>query len=157
LACLLGAAAVTISVGMSAPQLTDPGASGEWLGTVAEDSGPDSRLRRQRFTRPVTYAMAGLTAFTLLALACFAWRRHAQQAELEALPVAAALASGTAVVQPATAAEPPTAEPLAPDIAEPPAAAPIPAASPRKVGSKAGTRSSKKQLAHSTFLKSVTR
>jgi len=162
--CLLSSAAVTISIVMSAPQLTDPGASGEWLRTGAEDSGPASTVRRQRFTRMVSYAMAGLTAFTLLGLGCFAWRRHTLKAELEAPPPATAPAVAAAPLAPVAAAAPPPAAEPAPVAAPAPAPAPSPATGTRRPSSKKALASasapqtaSKKKPARSPFLKTATR
>jgi hypothetical protein len=85
-----------MSVTMSAPQLTDPGISSEWLRIIAGAPQAHATARRQYFQRLVAGVMVGLTAFAALGLACFAWRRHSLQAALEAPPQAL-------VVQPASA------------------------------------------------------
>jgi hypothetical protein len=114
-ACLFGGGAVTTSLGMSAPQLTDPGASGEWFRTLAEESRPAAAARRQRFVRLVKFAMIGCTAFTLLGLGCFAWRRHTLQAALEApLPASSFEQAVVAPVLPEPAGVPLVEEPATP-------------------------------------------
>jgi hypothetical protein len=143
---------------MSAPQLTDPGTSSEWFRTVEDQAQSSASARRRRFQRLVTYTMVGLSGFAVLGLACFAVRRHALQADLEApppSPVIAALAAPPA----APAAPPPPAAPSP----EPAAASPAPAAHAAAskaalstksfTASKAATR--KKPAVSSPFLRNV--
>ncbi|HEY6077374.1 MAG TPA: hypothetical protein VIW29_01140 [Polyangiaceae bacterium] len=134
---------------MSAPQLTDPGASGEWLQTAAERARLDSSQRRARFTRLVTFAMAGLTAFTLLGLACFAWRRHTLQAALDAPPPASTPVRDALAAPPTAIGGPTTGEPLkaAAPTEAPAVVAPSATVSARKPASQVAAKPSKKKPA----------
>ena len=145
---------------MSAPQLTDPGASGEWLLAATERSRLHSSQRRARFARMVRSMMVGLTAFTLLGLVCFAWRRHTLQAALEAPPAAAPVLDA-ARAQPAALAGPTSSEPLkAAAPSETPAApmvAPSSTVSARKPASQGAAKHSKKKPARAPLQKSASR
>lgn len=142
---------------MAAPQLSDPGTSDEWFPTVEERSRSNATARRQRFQRLVTYTMAGLTAFAVLGLGSFAWRRHALKADLATLPAAP-------VAQPVPAAAPVavamldqnTASPPAPPVSDTPVAAPAtpPAPTVAPVAAKAKP-AAKKAAPRSPFLKSI--
>jgi hypothetical protein len=134
---------------MSAPQLTDPGTSSEWFRAVDETARANAAARRKHFQRLVTYTMVGLTAFAVLGLGSYAWRRHTLQAALEAPPPVAA----PVVVQ--AASPTPAAQPaLAPEtVPPPPAAAAKPVAAPKAVVAKAKPAPSKKS--GGAFLKAV--
>jgi hypothetical protein len=136
---------VTISIVMSAPQLSDANTSSEWFRKVGEAGAADKQrspsqaaispngadARRQRFTRLVTYTMVGLVAFTLLGVASFAWRQHAMQGALAAPLLASPELSPPPT--PAVAPETPTeaAAPAATPVA-PVASAVVPAHATRK-------------------------
>jgi hypothetical protein len=144
---------------MAAPQLSDPGISGEWIPVVEARSSSRAAARRKRFQRLVTYTMAGLTAFAVLGLASFAWRRHALQADLEARPPALPAAPAPAPAAPPAplaALDKDQASPPAPPVSDAPVAAPAtpqaPAAAPVAAKAKPAV---KKAPARSPFLKSL--
>ncbi|HYJ07931.1 MAG TPA: hypothetical protein VEX18_02955 [Polyangiaceae bacterium] len=142
---------------MSAPQLSDPGTSSEWFRTVEDQARSDASARRRRFQRLVTYTMVGLSGFAVLGLACFAFRRHALQADLEAPPPSPAVAA--IAVPPASPAAPPPAAPSPEPAAASPALTAHAAASKAALStksftaSKTGTR--KKPAVSSPFLRNV--
>lgn len=134
---------------MSAPQLTDPGTSSEWLRAVDDTARANAAARRKHFQRLVTYTMVGLTGFAVLGLGSYAWRRHTLQAALEAPPPVAAPAV-LAAAPPTPAAQPA----LTPEtVPPPPPAAAKPAAAPKPVVAKAKRAPSKKS--GGAFLKAV--
>jgi hypothetical protein len=133
---------------MSAPQLTDPGTSSEWLRIIAGAPQANAMARRQYFQRLVAGVMVGLTAFAALGLACFAWRRHSLQAALEAPPKAL-------VVQPASApvVRPETENAVPAPVSD--TAVPVPSVAPKPLA-KAKSSTIKKQSARgATFLKNL--
>jgi hypothetical protein len=142
---------------MAAPQLSDSGISGEWFPTVEESARSNATARRKRFQRLVTYTMVGLTAFAVLGLASFAWRRHTLKADLETLP-AAAMAQAAPAAQPAPVAalDRDTASPPPPPVSDAPVAAPAPppAVAPAPASMQAKSVA-KKAPSRSPFLKSV--
>ena len=139
---------------MSAPQLTDPGTSNEWFPAVEDRSRADAAARRQRFQRMVTYTMVGLTAFSVLGLACFAWRRHSLKADLEAPPPAAVALPAAAAPAALLAAAP--ASPTPPPVSVAPAPAVEPAATPVTPKPVANAKpTSKKPTRGSVFFKGV--
>ena len=139
---------------MAAPQLSDPGTSDEWFPTVEERSRTTATARRQRFQRIVTYAMVGLTAFAVLGLISFAWRRSTLKADLEARPPLLAQAAPAAQPAPVAALDKDIASPPAPPVSDTPVALaatpPTPAVTPV-----AAKPVAKKAPARSPFLKSL--
>jgi hypothetical protein len=133
---------------MAASQLSDPGISSEWLPTVEEQSRASAAARRQRFARPVAYAMLALTAFTALGVASFAWRQRTLKAALTAPP---------AVVSPppAVAALPsPPSSPVSDTPVSVPAPPPVPVATPKPVAKVAPKVSKKPPVRRSPLLSS---
>ena len=141
---------------MSAPQLTNPGVSSEWFRTLEDRARSDASARRRRFQRLVAYTMAGLTGFALLGLACFVWRRHALQADLQAPPPTIAVAPLAA----APAAPPPAAAPIPePALESPPPAPPVAttqtAPRTRALAANKKATTTKKAAVASPFLRNV--
>jgi hypothetical protein len=150
---------------MSAPQLSDPGASGEWFRQVESLQVESTAVmeRRVRFQRLVTYTMVGLSAFAALGLICFAWRRHVLQQALEAPPPTPAMLVAPAVA-PATppapvvaaAPESPTPQTVAEPVTIPPPPAPVVKAKPKTASlTKAKPVAKKKATGTSAFLKNI--
>jgi hypothetical protein len=139
---------------MAAPQLSDPGTSTEWFPTVEETARSNATARRQRFQRVVAYTMVGLTAFAVLAVISFAWRRHTLKADLKALPPAPLVQLAPAAPPALIAALDNAAlSPPAPPVSDVPVVAPVTAAAPAPA--KAKPVAVKKAPARSPFLKSI--
>jgi hypothetical protein len=139
---------------MSAPQLTDPGMSTEWFRTVEDRARSVASARRRRFQRLVAYAMVGLSGFAVLGLGCFAWRRHALQADLQAPPPSPPVAAVAAAP-----VAPPPAAPSAEAALENPPPPPLAASqtTPRTQAIAANKRAvtTKKAAVASPFLRNV--
>jgi hypothetical protein len=139
---------------MAAPQLSDPGTSDEWFPTVEERSRSNATARRQRFQRLVTYTMVGLTAFAVLGLASFAWRRHALKADLATLPAAPVAQPAPAPVAVAVLDQN-TASPPAPPVSDTPVAVPAPPPAPEVAPVAVKAKPVAKKAPRSPFLKSI--
>lgn len=114
-------------------------------------------VRRQRFQRIVTYTMVGLTAFAVLGLISFAWRRHTLKADLEARP-AAPVAQLAPAAQPALVAvlDKDTASPPSPPVSDTPVAMPATSPAPEVAPAAAKAKPvAKKAPTRSPFLKSI--